>query len=74
MRVSTSALRADIYRLLDHVIESGEALEITRKGHVLKIIEEQPESKLSRLKPHPGLMRDEPEAYVHLDWSDEWRP
>ena len=74
MKVSTSELRANIYRLLDRVIETGEPLEIVRKGRVLRVVSEQPSGKLARLRPHPGFMKDDPESYVHLDWSDEWRP
>jgi antitoxin (DNA-binding transcriptional repressor) of toxin-antitoxin stability system len=74
MQVSTSELRANIYRLLDQVIETGEPLEIARKGRVLKIIGDQPRAKLSRLRPHPGFMKDTPDSYIHMDWSEEWRP
>lgn len=71
MTVNASNLRKNIYRLLDHVLETGEAIEINRKGRRLKIIAEDQPSKLSRLTRHNCLQCD-PEEIVHLDWSKEW--
>ena len=49
MAVSASALRADIYTLLDRVIETGEPLEIERKGKILRIVSDQPKGWLHKL-------------------------
>jgi hypothetical protein len=35
--IKTSNLRADIFHLLDNVIETGRPLEIERKGEILQI-------------------------------------
>ena len=72
MVLTASALRKDIYRLLDRVAEEGRPLTITRKGHQLKITPDAPVSKLSRLVPHDCMTVD-PESLVHQDWSGEWR-
>lgn len=72
MPVTASALRENIYRLLDEVVATGKPLEIERKGKLLKIIPVEPPDKLSRLVPHNCLTGD-PEDIVHLDWSREWR-
>jgi hypothetical protein len=71
MTVTASALRGNIYKLLDRILESGKPLEIERKGKRLQIISEKPESKLSRLTKH-ACMQGDPESIVHTDWSDEW--
>ena len=72
MQVKASNLRKDIYRLLDQVIETGEPLEIERNGRFLKVVPELRKGhKLSRLVRHECISCD-PEALVHLDWSDEW--
>lgn len=72
MAITTSELRGNIYRLLDHILETGEPLEIERKGRFLKIIPEAPPSRIARLVKHECLVGD-PESIVHLDWSGEWR-
>jgi len=72
-RYTASDLRANVYRVLDSVLESGVPVEIERKGRVLKIVPEARASKLSRLVKRPYL-RGDAEDIVHLDWSSDWRP
>ncbi len=72
-RFTASELRADVYRVLDSVLESGLPVEIERKGRVLKIVEDKAASKLSRLVKRPYL-RGQPEDIVHMDWSEYWKP
>lgn len=73
MALKASALRENIYRILDQVLETGVAVEIERKGKILKIVPVEPVSKLANLKARPYLLSD-PDEIVHLDWSGEWRP
>lgn len=72
MAITPSELRRDVYRLLDEVLESGEPLEIARKGRLLRIVPDQPTSRLARLRPHPGFIIGDPEDLVHMDWSEYW--
>lgn len=72
-RLKASALRENIYRILDQVAETGVPVEIERHGKILKIVLEEPPGKLDNLRPRPYLLED-PEDLVHLDWSGEWRP
>jgi hypothetical protein len=73
MAIKASALRENIYRLLDEVLETGVPIEIERRGKILRIASAEPRSKLDNLRPRPYLLTD-PEELVHLDWSEEWRP
>jgi hypothetical protein len=73
MALKASSLRENIYRILDQVLETGVPVEIERHGKLLKIVPEEPKSKLDNLKARPYLLAD-PEDLVHLDWSGEWRP
>ena len=73
MALKASSLRENIYRILDQVLETGVPVEIERHGKLLRIIPEEPKSKLDNLKARPYLLAD-PEDLVHLDWSGEWRP
>ncbi|CAK8722621.1 Antitoxin [Candidatus Electrothrix laxa] len=71
MAITASALRGNIYKLLDKILESGKPLEVERKGTRLQIIPKKPISKLSRLTKHACIQGD-PESIINLDWSDEW--
>lgn len=76
MAMTASALRANVYRILDEVLDTGEPVEIERGGRLLRIVpvESTPGSKLDRLRPIKGLIVGDPEDIVHMDWSSEWRP
>ena len=74
MSVTPSALRADIYRLLDRVIETGEPLEIERNGHVLVITPREPAGRLAALPRRTETIVGDPDELVRVDWSGEWRP
>ncbi len=72
MTVTASMLRQNVYQLLDEVIETGQPIEIERKGKRLRIERHsQSGSKLSRLTRHTCIQGD-PESVVHCDWSSEW--
>ena len=73
MALTASKLRQDIYRILDRVLETGVPVEVRRKGKTLRIIPDDPPSRMANLKPRPYLL-DNPDAIVHLDWSGEWKP
>jgi hypothetical protein len=73
MTVRASALRENIYRILDEILETGVPIDIERKGKLLRIVAVEPKSKFANLKPRDLIVGD-PEDLVHLDWSEEWRP
>ncbi|MFA6292655.1 MAG: hypothetical protein WC637_12780 [Victivallales bacterium] len=70
--LKTSNLRADIFRLLDKVIETGHPLEIERKGKVLQIIPKESTPKLSKLSKHDCILCN-PDELIHMDWEKEWK-
>ena len=71
---SASRLRADLYRLLDRVLETGVPLEVERRGRRLKIVAADPPGRLANLVSDPAYLVGDPDEFVHLDWSGEWRP
>jgi hypothetical protein len=73
-KLTASQLRADVYRVLDRVLESGIPAEIERKGRVLRIVPDAMPSRLARLIERPTFITGDPDDLVHLDWSEEWRP
>jgi hypothetical protein len=77
MKMTATELRSQLYKLLDRVAETGEPIEIVRKGKTLKISVEEPARttfSAARLVAHSGTIRGNPEDLIHLDWSREWTP
>jgi antitoxin (DNA-binding transcriptional repressor) of toxin-antitoxin stability system len=74
MRFKATKLRANLYKVLDNVLNSGIPVEIDRRGKLLKIVPMKPKEKLDNLKSHPDYLAVEPESLVHVDWSKEWHP
>lgn len=73
MTLSGTKLRENVYRVLDEVLETGQSVEILRKGRILRIVPDQTSSRLGRLRKRPTL-RESPDKLVHVDWSSEWKP
>lgn len=71
MPITASQLRADVYRLLDRAIETGEPLEIERNGVILRIVPPRPAHWLDRLPRRPGPEVDDLDQ---VGWADAWRP
>jgi hypothetical protein len=77
MALTASKLRANVYRLLDEVLETGRPLEIERNGEILVIAPKEPEKKGSiwdRLPRREGAIIGDPDELIHIDWSSEWNP
>jgi Antitoxin Phd_YefM, type II toxin-antitoxin system len=74
MAISASHLRANVYRLLDEVLETGQPLEIERKGKTLVILPKENTSIWERLPRREGAIVGDPEELIHIDWSSEWNP
>jgi hypothetical protein len=73
MSIKLTELRADLYKIVDHAIETGIPVEIDRNGVRVMLVPERKKSKLENLVAHPGTITGDPEEIVHMDWSDEWK-
>jgi antitoxin (DNA-binding transcriptional repressor) of toxin-antitoxin stability system len=73
VRISATALRADIYRVIDHVLATGEDVEIERHGRVVRLSSVGAVSKLDRLVVRDVVVGD-PDDLVAVDWSHTWSP
>ena len=74
-KITPTQLRKDLYRLLDRVIETGEPLEVERKGVTLKIERQAKLTKLerARLMARPDVWVGDPNDIFHMDYLEEWR-
>jgi hypothetical protein len=72
--LTASRLRMDVYRVLDRVLETGVPAEVERRGKRLRIVSVDAVDRLNRLAVRPNFIKGDPEDFVHLDWSHEWRP
>ena len=73
MTVTAYKLREDIDNILDGILETGEPVEIERKGRLLRIVADKPPiSRLARIRKRPGLINVDPEGLAEIDWSPLW--
>jgi prevent-host-death family protein len=74
MAITATELRANLYRILDRVAETGEPVEIDRGGRILRIVPAARKGVMKRLVRRPGFFKCDPDSIVHMDWSGEWKP
>lgn len=72
MAISVTSLRANIYKILDQVLETGIPVEIKRKGKIITIIPPEKTDKLKNLK-NRKILNCDPNEIIHMDWSKEWK-
>lgn len=72
LTLTVTELRANLYKVVDQVIETGVPVEVLRDGHRVKIILADGPSKFQRLTHRSDVMNDDPESFVHCDWLSEW--
>lgn len=71
--VSPSKLREDIYNLLDRVLETGDPLEVKRKGQTLLIVPERKKGRMQSIIPKKITDADD-EALIHTGGEAAWKP
>lgn len=74
MTLTATEFRAKLYRVLDQVLETGEPVDIERKGKILQIVPAVSAPKMERLVRRESFLHGDPDSFIHLDWSDLWNP
>ncbi|MEJ2711163.1 MAG: type II toxin-antitoxin system Phd/YefM family antitoxin [Anaerolineales bacterium] len=69
--VTPTQLRANIYNLLDEVLETGLPLEIKKGDKRLRIIPVDKVDKLKNLISRPEVIQGDPDDLVEINWVDE---
>lgn len=76
--MNATQLRADLYTVLDSILETGRPVIIERKGQKLRLAldcEEAPRRRARKWpKPDPSCMSGHPDDILEIDWSKEWKP
>ncbi len=68
----STALRANIYRVLDRILRTGEPQEVVREGRRLLILP-VPEARLDLGKlPRREALACSPDELVEISWEDAW--
>ena len=70
MTITASRLRENVYRILDDVLDTDTPVEIEHRGQRLRIVPAVRTGRLGRLVRRPNYFNVDPEAIVHLNWSD----
>jgi hypothetical protein len=69
--VTPTQLRADIYNILDEVLETGIPVEIRKGGKKLKIISLEGGDKFQNLISRPEVIIGDPDELAEINWVDE---
>ena len=70
--ISLTALRNNLFKIVDDIIKTGNPVEIERNGHRLKIILKEKRSKLDNLKRHDCIVGD-PDDLIQIkvgEWGE----
>jgi prevent-host-death family protein len=70
MKVSVTELRQNLYRIIDTVLETGEPVEVARKGGTVRIVPDKKASIWDRLEVHDVIAGDIEESW-HGIWDGE---
>jgi len=69
--VTPTELRANIYKLLEEVLNSGIPLEINKGNKRLRIVPVEENNKLQNLIPRADVIQGDPEDLVSISWEKE---
>ncbi len=69
--ITPTELRANIYRLLDEVLNTGLPIEIVKGNRRLRLIPVEKNDKFNNLVLRKDVINGDPEELVILSWEDE---
>lgn len=74
--LTPSALRKDIYNVLDEVLESGEPRQIRRRGKTLWLVAGRPPRsfRIGEGPQHPDVYDGTIEELAAVSWEHLWAP
>ena len=78
MAISATKLRADIYRVIEGVINSGVPVEIELRGRKVRIVPAEQRDKLANLVKRSGVIVGDPgridqaRTFDETKWRKKW--
>ncbi|PIX03856.1 MAG: type II toxin-antitoxin system Phd/YefM family antitoxin [Gallionellales bacterium CG_4_8_14_3_um_filter_54_18] len=72
--LTATRLRAELFSTLDHILDTGEAVEVKRPKGSVRIVRNPSTQRLASLKPHPGTINGNADDLANLSWEQEWKP
>ncbi len=72
--LTATRLRAELFSTLDHVVATGESVEIKRPHGSVRIVRDKSSQRLAALKPHPGTINGNADDLASLSWEQAWKP
>ena len=69
--LTLTALRQQLYKIVDRIIQTGIPVEIEHHGHRLKMVLDDPPPNLAKLRPHNSIAGNADDL-VDLE-TDQWR-
>jgi hypothetical protein len=72
--LTATRLRAELFSTLDHVLATGETVEIQRPNGSVRIVRDASSQRLAGLKPHPDTINGDPDDLATLSWEQAWKP
>ena len=73
-RLTATRLRAELFSTLDHVVATGETVEIQRPSGAVRIVRDTSSQRLASLKPHPDTINGNADDLADLSWEQTWKP
>lgn len=70
-KVTPTELRANIYNLLEEVLETGIPLEIKKGERRLRIVPVEPADKLQNLVSRSDIIQGDPDDLIDISWEGE---
>ena len=76
--ITATRFRVDLYKFLDHVITTGQPLEVALRGRKVRIVPAEVPSRLAAMEPHADYIAGEPDALLqpvfdNAAWQKKWR-
>lgn len=56
MTLTATKFRADLYRVLQEVIESGTPVDVELRGRTVRVVPAEPPDRLANLVKRPGVL------------------
>ena len=69
--ITATALRGNIYQILDDILNTGVPIEINKGGKKLIIAPVEQTDKLQNLKKRKNFIKGDPEDLVNISWEKE---